>query len=622
MYLEKITIINLKSCKNISVDFRKDDPNIFIGPNDSGKSVILESIGCLLENKKLDFESDGKITSDVSNTPVSKKVFDRILENLKLPEFNYDSQCIYILGIFKCEENDSAEFFDKNASNHLKWSRESFSKESIIILKKFSADNVSGLPYLCSLESMDKSRGEKLWWQNKTYLNNIAKNLEIGKDDIENENNSGPFKNIELLRAIYSKNETAYVWSEYLDYAKDIKALFPLYRYFDSKISMDDIKGTAKDILSQKINPFRERLLTNIKEVSNDASREANVELESLSEILFKELDGVKCIKMGVNFSIQENISDVIIEKNLCDGDIKLDSQGDGIKKQIWLSFIKWKSLQSIDENEKSKKIIWCFDEPEIHLFPKAQRDLFSNIKNISKGVIQSFICTHSTIFIDKFDINSIKQVSLFDGYSILSKCGGVSDIHTSLGIKNSDILFYDKFFVIEGFTEFFLLPYFYKLYFNKDLIDDNIQIINLRGKDNRINNANIFSQILKDFKKQEDLVCYFFDGDSAIENCDNVCIIGKCDIEDSISNKIWKKLVKNYCDYDVSDKDLDKLRGEINLADSNKKFHKLLSSFLISNGCEKILPRKGESLANELKNIIVEKNDIPSEIINFFEKI
>ncbi len=620
MFLKKIVIVNFKSCRIIVQDFSEDKPNIYIGPNDSGKSVILESIGCILNNKKLDFESTGKITSDVSNTPIDELQFNNLFVTLNLPIFKYDPTSIYIIGFFECEESDSKEFFDENASNHLKWSRESFSGNDIVILKKYCIQQENGATFLCTKDSTDPSTTKELWKQTKTVLAGLTKQLGIEKDEIDNENGTGPFKNIEVLRAIYAKSVTELCWSEYLDYTKDLKTLFPIFRYFDAKISMDDVKSIAKDTLAEKIAPHKEKIAKEAEKISKDVSDEINKDLKELSEKLFADLDSVKSIQMGVNFNIQENISDVIVQKSSSDGDIKLDSQGDGIKKQIWLALIKWKSMQSINEGEKSKKMIWCFDEPEIHLFPKAQRNLFTDIKNISKGVVQSFVCTHSTIFIDKFDIDSIRLVSLENQYSVVSSCKDVSDIHSSLCVKNSDILFHDKFFVVEGETDMLLMPHFYKLHFGRDIKEDNIQLIHLGGKDNRKKNLEIFNQILEGFKKQDDLVNYFFDGDSAIPATDNVCVIGRYDMEDSISDEIWVKLVKESCDFDITTSDLQEIRSCLG-TERDKKFHKLLSNLLASKNSPKYLPSKGQTLANELIKIIKAEH-VPKEILEFFKKI
>jgi len=619
MYLEKLAIVNFKSCKEVCLDFTKDDPSVFIGANDSGKSVILGAIECLLSSKKIDFKSDGKTTSDVSNTPIEKEEFDKLLAHLSVPDFDYNNKAVYVIGFFVKEVDDSTDIYDQKASNHLKWSMESFSNDRIVLLKEYLEDKVK--TYLCSKDSNPNS---VLWEASKTELTRLVKERNVSQDDIQNENGKGPFKNLEIVRAVYGKMETEYKWSEYSDYLKDLKNLFPVFRYFDAKISMDDVKGVAKDVLSGKIGDYKNQLSTSVQKISLDASNDVNGELSDISDELFADLNGVKKIKVGLTFSVEENISDVIIEKDAADGDIKLESQGDGMKKQIWMSFIKWESLRKLEKENKSKKFIWCFDEPEIHLYPGAQRNLFSDIKKISKNAVQSFICTHSTVFIDKYNLSSIKQLSLIDGYSEISSCSSVSDVHQSLGVKNSDILFYDKFFVVEGATDNYLIPAFYKLYFEKDISEDNIQIIDLKGKDNRLNNVNIFNQILKDFKKNEELVYYFFDGDSHLPASDNLCIIGTQDLEDSIENNIWIKVINNYCGLSLSEDNLNELRGKIG-SGHNEKFHKLLSDFIFShpdNIDKKCLPSKGSRLSSEILKVINKKEQIPQVIQDFFDKI
>ena len=47
----------------------------------------------------------------------------------------------------------------------------------------------------------------------------------------------------------------------------------------------------------------------------------------------------------------------------------------------VWFSLIKAKSESS--EEGTDNKFIWAFDEPETHLYPSAQRELFDILKKI-----------------------------------------------------------------------------------------------------------------------------------------------------------------------------------------------------------------------------------------------
>ena len=69
MFLTKLIILNYKSAKSINLDFSKDDPNVFIGINDCGKSTILKAVELLLGDKPFfNFSRDSSAKSDLSNT--------------------------------------------------------------------------------------------------------------------------------------------------------------------------------------------------------------------------------------------------------------------------------------------------------------------------------------------------------------------------------------------------------------------------------------------------------------------------------------------------------------------------------------------------------------------------
>src|SRR5690606_4744278 len=105
------------------------------------------------------------------------------------------------------------------------------------------------------------------------------------------------------------------------------------------------------------------------------------------------------------------------------------------------------KSKAESSEKSNINNYIWAFDEPETHLYPSAQREFFDILRNISKDNVQTLISTHSTVFVDKSKIKTISSVSQEDdGYSTINYCKDVDTIHESLGVKNSDFLFYDKF--------------------------------------------------------------------------------------------------------------------------------------------------------------------------------
>lgn len=621
MFLSKLAIINYKSCHGITLDFEKNDPNTFIGFNDAGKTVILKSVGCLLGNESVAFSSEGQLASDLSNTPIKQEEFENLFKEMKLPAIEYNQDSITIVGFFDFENNEITEEFKEKASAHLRWCTESFRDDKFVLLKNYSKEFPVGKYYTCCLDS--KAQSLCLWNQASTVLDTHLKENGINKKDIENENNAGKPTNLEKFRTIYGKVETECKWSDYTESFKKDKQFFPIFRYLDWNVSMKAIETLASDTMASKIQQFREKLEIEARVLSQEVNILVNEELKSKTADLFNDLQNIRGLKVGINFSVGEKVSDIVIEKNSADGDVRIESQGEGIKKQIWFAFLRWASLQKISTKNDAKKYIWCFDEPEIHLYPSAQRELYEIIKKISEGIFQTIISTHSTIFIDRVNLENINQISLENGYSVASKSASVQDIHDSLGIKNSDILFFDKFFAVEGETDQFLIPYFYKLYFNRSIEDDAIQIINLHGADKRKHNKKLFEDILRDFKKTKDITFYFLDGDTCSKE-ENVCLIGKYDIEDSISNDVWIKIVKDFCKIDLITEDLEGLRNKL-APERDKKFHKLLSDFIAShqkNEENVYLPSKGSDLAVEIMKQITTIEDVPKEIIEYFYKL
>ena len=96
----------------------------------------------------------------------------------------------------------------------------------------------------------------------------------------------------------------------------------------------------------------------------------------------------------------------------------------------------------------------------------------------------------------------------------------------------------------------------------------------------------------MKDFKDPNDCVYYVLDRDINASGV-NIYLVGKYDIEDSIDDKYWIKLVKEKCGVTLNNQDMLDLRA--NLAkNSDAKFEKLLRDKVNKDNNKKInLPSK-----------------------------
>lgn len=643
MYLAELIVVNYRSCKHIELALSNNEPNIFIGINDCGKTTLLKTIGLLLDDRPAyNYLRENSSKKDFSNSPLAQGEFENILCRYGLPHLEYNSNQTVVLGKFRIEENDIIDE-EISVSNQLLWSIENI-PENIWLARILESDNSqTGLFILTmdTLDNIDESANTfaELWSKPATDLNKRIKDLNITKEEIENVNKRGRFSNLEKIRAIYSKGKLETCWSAYKIERND-KLLFPVYRYLDWNCSLEDIKKTAVDAMATKIDSHIIPLRSKANEAAREVEKEINEQLKILTDTIGDMIPNITDIKTKIYFEVKETITDILINKLNGDGDIHLDLQGEGVKRQIWFALIKSGAMASIASGMKNTKFIWAFDEPETHLYPAAQRQFFEIIKEVTKTNVQALISTHSTIFIDKSKLSSIKNVSLNkESYTEYSECETVDEVFESLELRNSDFLFYDKFLVIEGDTEEHLIPELYKLYKGSTLSEDNIQLVNLRGKNKWLEGKKALENVLSGFKKSKESVIYLFDSDMKEELGEGAIteyffFAGKQDIEDSISNIVWVEFVK-----DVTEQKVILLEGEIQTikddisdekTDKHDKFfsrlEKLtklkLSEIVGEQITYTILHSKGNDSAQLLIKHITSIDDVSPQIKNAFDKL
>ncbi|GGE29411.1 ATP-dependent nuclease [Psychroflexus planctonicus] len=633
MYLDEVIIFNYRSCKTVSLKLSEGNPNIYIGLNDSGKSTILQALDLLLNSKsKYNSLGEGSYKNDLSNTPDETDKLNHLLVEKDLPEFPDDATSTFIVGKFKYqEEEEGSEYVDMNLSTPLKWSLDSNEEGIFWLVRKLNGS--LDKTYVLMNESNDSL---ELWNLAVRSIDKKIKELKITADDIENENGKGRFSNFEKIRAIYSKIDSGPRWAEY-KFAKNDKDIFPDYSLFDWNTSLDEIIATAEAIMKDEIDDHLKPIKILAEDKAKLAEKAINRKFGELSETIREVAKDVEGINSKVYFNVKEKISDVMLTKTNSDGPIHLENQGEGLKRQIWFSLIKAKANTGEDS---INKFIWAFDEPETHLYPRAQREFFDILNKVSTGNVQTLISTHSTIFIDKSNLDKINSViQEEDGYSVLNGCSDVEAIYSSLNVKNSDFLFHDKFLIVEGDTEQYLIPKLYELYTGRTIIKDNIQLINVQGKDKWLINKTLLDKVMAGFKKTEEQLVYLFDNDMKFEIGaeaikDNMFFVGIQDIEDSIENEVWSNILNDFYhgDFEFSYKEVEEWKTEIpNVkCNNNQKFYSILKR-KIREKCQNLgleydtlvrLPSKGIDSSELLLNHINHVDKIPSKIKEAFDKL
>lgn len=637
MILSRIITLNYKSCKEVAIEIKSGKPNILIGMNDCGKTTFLQSLELLLNTKsKINYASDESAKSDLAHTPLDKDEINKKLIDYNLPSLNLEDNCQYIIiaANFKIEEIDHI-FTDQNATMQFKWlvhSSINNPSQSLWMVKQFNyTENSSSIFYL-TLEG--KNEFTNLYDLSQSKINSLVSKYDVTKDII-NDNNAGPTSNFEKIRALYLSTDTNYYWSPVLDktWKIDIE-YFPVLRYLDWNQSIESLKNTAKDILANSISHEYESAKKAANKYTEDAQKIVDGELEQLG--LHEELKNIKKIRANIFFKVDYQLSDLLVQKHDSENEVHIDSQGEGIKRQLWFAFLKSQAEKSTENS--TKRFIWCFDEPETHLHPKAQRDFFNILKVLASKNFQILISTHSTMFVDASSTTEIYSFGKDNNYTNIGSSKEIVDIHESLGVRNSDFLFYNKFLIVEGKTEEALMPELYKVYTGYTLREDNIQLITLDGCGNHALAEDMLQKLMTGFSKISDISIYILDNDVRFsmnkENDEITFLLGRQDLEDSICSDLWHIMSSNLfgdiIDFTKEEIDLLILSIPNNQAvDENHKFAKkyraLIAKKLQEMGrLEEIsrLPNKGFEWGKLVASHIKSREYIPQQICLAFDKL
>jgi predicted ATP-dependent endonuclease of OLD family len=634
MYLSKLVVINFRSCNCLEIDFLTDDPNIYIGKNDCGKTSLLKAIGLLLEDRpQFNFVKETASKKDFSNSPISKEDFDLKLNELALPSLPYDQFQTVIIGKLALEAADTADENINQFSNHLAWTVEN-NQDAIWMARVFNTRENSIKTYLNTPDQLLIGKLASFYQLGVRELGNKRKEYIISDEDIDNVNRVGRYSKLEIVRALYRKTGTTATWVEY----KFEPAFFPQFSYLDWNMSFEEITKTATQVMATIIDAYITPVKTNAIQQASEAETQINSKLSEMKEAI-AEIAPITGLKTKVQFDVKEKITDIFVTKESSDGDIHMDLQGDGLKRQIWFALIKASTLAGAPVQHK--RFLWAFDEPETHLYPAAQRKLFDIIKSVTYQSVQSFISTHSTVFIDKSNLKAIRCIHQTGNcYTDHYSCSNIDDIFLSLDIRNSDFLFFDKFLVIEGETEQHLIPRLYEIHSGSSLKEDNIQLIKLKGGSNWHQQKQSLESVMTGFKKSLNDIVYLFDndqkfliGEGAIEA--TMFFVGKQDIEDSLENELWIWMVNKKTEGKIAltNEDIQNIKDAIHhnaKVRSDEKFLVRLNQMVRHRLAEledesvtyDLLPSKGIDLAEAILEYLSEKGTIPKVIIDCFNKL
>lgn len=179
--------------------------------------------------------------------------------------------------------------------------------------------------------------------------------------------------------------------------------------------------------------------------------------------------------ELGDNRKFGIDTKKVVLETVLSvyEGNIALENRGSGMESLI-------KTEIALDKANGLDVIL--MEEPENHLSFTTLRKMLEGISEKQKNS-QIIVATHNSMIASRLNLNNVLWITE-EGAKSLSQ---VDEKVAEFFVKADDnaflqLLLSKKVFLVEGATEFLLLPHFYQRITGKTIEEDNISVISCNG--------------------------------------------------------------------------------------------------------------------------------------------
>ncbi len=402
MRVEKLIISNFRCYKDeITIDL--NDLNVFVGPNDIGKSTILETLDIFLnEGKapgiiKIDKDDVNTQAKEEGNTEITiGVVFGDLPEELTIDATNPTTlEDEYLLNregkleIIKKYPNGGKEKVFVKAYHPTNPECSDLHLKKQTELKRLLTDE---------MECEDQTRNAEI---RKAIWRFYAQDMRLADVEIE-------------LAKIDAKN----TWDQ-------LKAHLPVYALFQSDRKNSDgdsevqnpLKLAVQEILkdqrlAQLLNEVANEVETKLQEVvanTLEKLNEMNPEVANSLNPVIPSPDSLKWVDVFKSVSITG------------DEDIPINKRGSGVKRLVLLNFFRAESERRKNE-QNATNIIYAIEEPETSQHPKHQRKLIKAFRELSEAEhTQVLMTTHSPAVVKLLEFDHIKLVTSGDTRGVIS---------------------------------------------------------------------------------------------------------------------------------------------------------------------------------------------------------
>lgn len=275
----------------------------------------------------------------------------------------------------------------------------------------------------------------------------------------------------------------------------------PKFEYITTKTHVDDVatynKKTPIGIMLSSVlgailenSPSYQNFRAQFEKVFRDDASDVKVQMNAMGDEvkLYLEKQFPDCTK--VEFSVSEPAFDDLLknfETSIDDGVLtKAEHKGDGMQRAIMLSIIQRYADFRKNNEDIGKRFLFFIDECELHLHPKAQRQLKKALWDIAHSGDQIFINTHSSVLVAEnrdieekvFKVEKNNKITTFTEINDATQKQYI--VYDLLGGSPNDLLLPRNFLIVEGRSEFEFISCVLKRFYAAD--SQGIQIVFAEG--------------------------------------------------------------------------------------------------------------------------------------------
>lgn len=405
--IKKIIINHFRAYNNVTIEF--DDFNCIIGKNDSGKSTIFAALEWFFDANKVLSEND--FAASAFDTSKNK---EDMYNDLTI------SVEVYFSGVILPNSSERYDFI---------YEKDFLDKENLLCIKKYMNHPrslyqrnrmgyyIKTFPLIRNRESTFTKRYNKLDGAKelaKIYNNYYKDELPSQITEFEDYDERDVIIQYNLIQKNNIKSEICNKLYELLKSEKDKPKWeefnneqsdsFPFYLDWFDYYQFQIFKANTpiSIYLNRLITPYNSDSL--YKSIENTKGQITNDLFNILKDNNIIENIGFDRYE-SVNLFSENSTFFKIIDLPIW---IPLSNRGEGLQLMIKHAVIKLLAEKQLE----NRNAIFAFEEPETHLHPTAQREMYQTIKKLSENPnYQVLMTTHSPYMVKELAKDNIKPI-------------------------------------------------------------------------------------------------------------------------------------------------------------------------------------------------------------------